>query len=117
MTSREAKSTFFYIDILKTYFWSFKNYGMTLMYFFVFSDCLQNSHGLLSLEILDVTERDMGQFTCKAINSEGEVTCSASLEVMGKQVLLYYIISAMECTFEDTVEPSYLKFFKQYPVI
>jgi hypothetical protein len=69
------------------------------MYFFVFSDCLQNSHGLLSLEILDVTERDMGQFTCKAINSEGEVTCSASLEVMGKQVLLYYIISAMDKLF------------------
>lgn len=47
---------------------------------------LQNKYGLLSLEIPDVTERDMGTFTCKAVNSEGEATCSATLEVVGMYV-------------------------------
>ncbi|CAG2187953.1 Myosin light chain kinase, smooth muscle,Myosin light chain kinase family member 4,Death-associated protein kinase 2,Myosin light chain kinase 3,Death-associated protein kinase 1,Death-associated protein kinase 3,Myosin light chain kinase 2, skeletal/cardiac muscle [Mytilus edulis] len=46
---------------------------------------VRNKYGLLSLEIMDVTERDMGQFTCKAVNSEGEATCTASLEVVAAE--------------------------------
>ena len=46
--------------------------------------CLQNDYGLCSLEIQKVRKDDEGLITVKAVNSEGEVTCSAPLEVTGR---------------------------------
>lgn len=44
----------------------------------------QNEYGLCSLEISKVRKEDAGTILVKAINSEGEVSCSALLEVVGK---------------------------------
>lgn len=44
----------------------------------------QNNHGLLSLDISKVRDEDAGTYTVTAVNSEGEVACTATLEVEGK---------------------------------
>lgn len=44
----------------------------------------QNSHGLLCLEISNVQREDSGMYSIKALNTEGEIACSAGLEVQGK---------------------------------
>ncbi|ELT96028.1 hypothetical protein CAPTEDRAFT_227990 [Capitella teleta] len=43
---------------------------------------ITNEYGLCSLEISKVKKDDEGQITAKATNSEGEVSCSATLEVV-----------------------------------
>ena len=48
-------------------------------------DLLQNQHGLLTLEIFSVSEQYAGTYTCTATNSEGEVSCSAHLNVLGTE--------------------------------
>lgn len=57
-------------------FWKMKNHG--LLY-------IQNQHGLLTLEIFSVSEQYAGTYTCTATNSEGEVTCSGHLNVLGTE--------------------------------
>jgi titin len=42
---------------------------------------IANNYGLLSLEISKVTKEDGGMYTVKATNLEGEVACSASLDI------------------------------------
>ena len=49
-------------------------------YFYVF----QNHYGLLSLEINNSKREDAGLYSVRAGNMEGEVTCSATLDVTGK---------------------------------
>ena len=49
-------------------------------------DVFQNNYGLLSLEISRVTKEDGGMYTVKAANLEGEVACSASLDIQGKEI-------------------------------
>ncbi|KAK3083179.1 hypothetical protein FSP39_015849 [Pinctada imbricata] len=46
---------------------------------------ITNQHGLLSLEIYSVSEVHSGKYTCRAVNSEGEVTCEAYLHVLGTE--------------------------------
>ena len=48
-------------------------------------ELFQNHHGLLSLEVNDVKREDAGLYSVRAANLEGEVTCSASLDVQGKK--------------------------------
>ncbi|XP_069108405.1 myosin light chain kinase, smooth muscle-like isoform X3 [Argopecten irradians] len=43
---------------------------------------ITNNHGLVSLEFYSVKLSDAGRYTCKAINSEGEVSCQARLQVL-----------------------------------
>ena len=49
----------------------------------------QNNYGLASLEIANVTKDDAGLYSVRATNTEGEVACSASLDVSGQKLLLF----------------------------
>ena len=49
----------------------------------------QNNYGLASLEIANVTKDDAGLYSVRATNTEGEVACSASLDVSGQRPLLF----------------------------
>ena len=51
----------------------------------------QNNYGLASLEIANVTKDDAGLYSVRATNTEGEVACSASLDVSGWKRLLFKI--------------------------
>ncbi len=48
-------------------------------------DLLQNNYGLLSLEISNVSRDDQGLYSIKAANVEGEIACSAPLDVEGNK--------------------------------
>ena len=60
----------------------------------------QNNYGLASLEIANVTKDDAGLYSVRATNTEGEVACSASLDVSGWNILLFQTLLSQ---YVDTV--------------